>query len=67
MENTSYCNLNNGNILREVMIKIVLEKIDMQEEVMVEVLLDSRATGLVMSSEFARKLRFKPKKNRKTN
>jgi len=48
--------------LQEVTIKIGLERIDMQEEVMVEVLLDSRATGLVMSSEFAKKQRFKLKK-----
>jgi len=41
--------------LREVMVKIGLERIDMQEGITVEVLLDSRATGLVMSSEFAKK------------
>ena len=34
----------------------------MQEEVTVKALLDSRATGLVISSEFARKQRFKLKK-----
>ena len=34
---------------------------------MVEALLDSRVTGLVISSEFARKQRFKLEKNRKTN
>ena len=34
----------------------------MQEEVVVEALLDSRATELVMSSEFARKQEFKLKK-----
>ena len=51
-----------GKILREVMVKIGLERIDMQEEIMVEALLDSRATGLVMSSEFARKQGFKLKK-----
>ena len=37
-------------------VKIRLERIDMQEEIMVEVLLDSGATGLVMSSEFTKKL-----------
>ena len=37
------------------MVKIGLERIDTQEGVTVEVLLDSRAMGLVMSSEFARK------------
>jgi len=36
-------------------VKIGLERIDTQEEVIVEVLLDSGATGLVMSPEFARK------------
>ena len=34
----------------------------MQEGITVETLLDSRATGLVMSSEFARKQGFKLKK-----
>ena len=48
--------------LREVMIKIGLEKLDMQKGIMVEALLDSGATGLVMSSEFARKKGFKLKK-----
>ena len=42
--------------------KIGLERVDTQEGVTVEVLLDSRTTGLVMSSEFARKQRFKLKK-----
>ena len=37
------------------MVKIGLERIDMQKEVTVEMLLDSKMTGLVMSSEFARK------------
>ena len=49
-------------MLREITVKIELERIDMQEGVTVEVLLDSRATGLVMSSEFARKQEFKLKK-----
>ena len=44
------------------MVKIGLERIDIQEEVTVEVSLDSGATGLVMSLEFARKQRFKLKK-----
>ena len=35
--------------------KIELERINTQEEVMVEALLNSGATRLVMSSEFARK------------
>jgi len=48
--------------LREVMIKIGLEKLDTQEGITVEALLDSGATGLVMSSESARKKGFKLKK-----
>ena len=48
--------------LREVTVKIGLERIDMQERIMVEALLDSRATGLVMSSEFAKKQGFKLKR-----
>ena len=48
--------------LREVMVKIGLEKIDTQEGVTVEALLDSGATRLVMSSEFAKKQSFKLKK-----
>ena len=42
--------------------KIRLEKIDMQKGITVEALLDSGATGLVMSSEFAKKQGFKLKK-----
>ena len=48
--------------MREVTLKIGLEKIDNQEGIIVEALLDSRATGIVMSSEFARKQGFKLKK-----
>ena len=48
--------------LREVTVKIGLERIDMQEGIIVEVLLDSRATGLVMSLEFAKEQGFKLKK-----
>jgi len=44
-----------GRMLREVTVKIGLERIDMQEGITVEALLDSGATGLVMSSEFAKK------------
>jgi len=47
--------------LREVTIKIGLERLDTQEGITVEALLDSGATGLVMSSEFARKKGFKLK------
>ena len=51
-----------GKTLREVMVKIGLERINTQERVTVEALLDSGATGLVMSSEFAKKQGFKLKK-----
>jgi len=52
-------NLNNGDMLREAMVKVGLERIDIQKGVTVEALLDSRTTGLVISPEFARKQRFK--------
>ena len=42
--------------------KIGLERIDTQKGVTVEALLDSGATGLVMSSEFTKKQEFKLKK-----
>jgi len=61
MENISYCNLN-WNILREVIVRIGLERINMQERVTVNALLDSSTTELVMSSEFSKKQRFKLKK-----
>ena len=48
--------------MREVTVKIGLERIDTQEGITVEALLDSSTTGLVMSSEFARKQGFKLKK-----
>jgi len=44
------------------MVKIGLERLDTQEGITVEALLDSGATGLVMSSEFAKKQGFKLKK-----
>ena len=49
-------------MLRKVTVKIGLERIDMQEGITVEALLDSGAMGLVMSSEFAKKQGFKLKK-----
>jgi len=61
-DNISMHDLDKGDLLREVMVKIGLERIDMQERIMVEVLLDSSATGLVMSSEFARKQGFQLKR-----
>jgi len=51
-----------GRTLREVTVKIGLERIDTQKGITVEALLDSGVTGLVMSSEFARKQGFKLKK-----
>jgi len=62
MDNISNCDLNNEKALREVMVKIGLERVNTQEGITVEVLLNSGATGLVMSSEFARKQEFKLKK-----
>jgi len=46
-------------VLREVMVKIGLKQEEEEEGVVTEVLLDSRATGLVMSEEFARKYKFR--------
>ena len=59
MNNIYSCNLDNRDMLREVTIKIGLERINTQKGVIVEALLDSRAIELVMSSKFARKQRFK--------
>ena len=55
VKNISICSLDNRNMLREVMAKIGLERIDTQEGVTVKGLLDSGTTELVMSSEFVRK------------
>jgi len=52
-------------MLREVIVKIGLERIDTQKGVIVEALLDSDVMGLVISSEFARKQGFKLKKMEK--
>jgi len=62
MDNISSCN-SNGNLLKEVMVKIGLEGIDIQESVIVKALLNSGTMGLVMSLEFAKKKQgFKLKK-----
>ena len=45
--------------LREVTVKIRLKQEEEEEEVVTEALLDSGATGLVMSEEFARRHKFK--------
>ena len=42
-------------MLREVTVKIGLERIDTQKEIIVEVLLNSGVIKLVISSEFTRK------------
>ena len=49
-------------LLREITVKIGLERIDIQKKVTVEMLLDSSVIKLVMSSEFTRKQEFKLKK-----
>jgi len=46
-------------VLREVTVKIGLKQEKEEEGIVTEALLDSRAMGLVMSEEFARKHRFK--------
>ena len=51
-----------GKTLREIMVKIRLKRIDMQEGITVEALLDIGATRLVMSLEFVKKQGFKLKK-----
>ena len=61
MENTSCCNLDNIDMLREVTVKIRLKRINTQEEMIVKALLDSGAIKLVISSKFARKQGFKLK------
>ena len=45
--------------LREVIVKIVLKQEEEEKGVVIEVLLDSGTTGLVMSEEFVRKHKFK--------
>jgi len=45
--------------LREVTVKIGLKQEEKEEGVVIEVLLDSGVTGLVMSEEFAKKYRFR--------
>ena len=42
IDNTSCCNLNKEDLLREVTVKIELEWIDIQERIIMEVLLNSR-------------------------
>jgi len=49
-------------MLRKVIVKIGLKRIDMQKGVTVEMLLNNGITGLVISLEFIRKQGFKFKK-----
>jgi len=51
-----------GRALKEATMKIGLERINMQEGIMIEALLDSGATGLIISLKFAKKQGFKLKK-----
>jgi len=60
MNNISYYNINR-NMLRKVMAKIELERIDIQERVIMKTLLNSSTKGLIMSLEFTRKQIFKLK------
>ena len=60
MNNIFYCNINR-NILRKVIAKIGLERIDMQKRVIMKTLLNNNTIGLIMSSEFTRKQIFKLK------
>ena len=60
--NTFGYNLDNEDMLKEVIVKIGLERINTQKEITVEMLLDNRAMGLVISLEFAKKQEFKLKK-----
>jgi len=57
--NKSCYNLDNRNMLKEVTVKIGLERIDTQKEVTVKILLYSGIAELVMSSEFTKKQSFK--------
>lgn len=54
--NNIFCyNLKNRDMLRKVMVKIRLERIDIQEKTIVEAFLDSRTISLVISLKFTRK------------
>ena len=53
---------NSKKSLKEIIVKIELERIDIQEGVMVEILLDSSIIELIMNFEFTKKQRFKLKK-----
>jgi len=55
VNNVFCCNLDKEDMLREVTVKIGLERINIQEGVTVKALLDSRVIRLVINLEFARK------------
>lgn len=65
IDSKSCYNLDNRNMLREVIVKISFERIDIQEGVTVEVLLDSSIMELIISPKFVRKQKFKLKKKTK--
>jgi len=48
-------------LLKEVTVNIGLKQEDKEERIVIEVLLDSGVIGLVISSDFARKNKFKKK------
>ena len=62
IDNIFYCDLNNKDMLRKVTVKIGLERINTQEGITVEVLLDSSVTELVISLKFSKRQGFKFKK-----
>ena len=49
VENISICNLNKEDLLREVTVKIRLERINIQKGITIEALLDSGVIGMVHS------------------
>ena len=55
IDNTFCCNLDNRDMLREITVKISLERINTQKGMTVKALLDSKVIELVISLEFARK------------
>jgi len=55
INNIFCCNLDNSDMLREITVKIGLERINTQKGVTVKALLDSKVIELIMSLKFARK------------
>ena len=55
IDNTSCYDLNNEDMLRKVIVKIRLERINIQKEVTVEALLNNRIMRLVITLNFARR------------